>query len=179
MTTTIDQSRAEAYVFTFKEGLLSPMAHDLRVKVGRWSITWDAAERTIDARFESGTLVVDSVMREGQPAAGVLAERDRQKIAQTIKDDVLAATRHPEIRVRASAVGALPGRVTAELELNGRRRPVVIDVQKVGDTYVAEAVVHQPDWGVKPYSAMLGTLKIKPDVRVQVRVAAALVEEDV
>ena len=33
--------------------------------------------------------------------------------------------------------------------------------------------LHQPDFGIKPYSALLGTLKIKPEVTVRCSVPRA------
>jgi hypothetical protein len=30
--------------------------------------------------------------------------------------------------------------------------------------------MHQPDWGIKPFTALLGALKIKPDIELVVRV---------
>jgi hypothetical protein len=35
---------------------------------------------------------------------------------------------------------------------------------------VAEVKIHQPDFGIKPYTAALGALKVKPDVLVRVSV---------
>jgi hypothetical protein len=37
---------------------------------------------------------------------------------------------------------------------------------------VARVRLHQPDLGIKPYSAMLGTLKIQPGVAVEISVPA-------
>jgi len=172
MTTTIDQSRGECAVFTFKEGLLSPVAHDLRLRVERWSLTWDPAARSLEAIFQAGSLAVDTVMRDGRPAPGVIDAKDKGKIEKNIREDVLASARHPEIRFRATVpAGAVPGTISGELELAGRRRALSIKVLQEGASWVAEATIHQPDWGIKPFSAMLGTLKVKPDVRVRVAVA--------
>jgi hypothetical protein len=44
-----------------------------------------------------------------------------------------------------------------------------VPVHKEGDDVVGEVTLHQPDYGIKPYSAMLGTLKIRPDVKVRIR----------
>lgn len=173
---TIDQSRGDCFVFTFKEGLLSPVAHDLRLKVGRWSMTWDPASRTVEARFDAASLVVDSVMRDGQPAPGVLDEKDKGKIAKNLRDDVLETGRYAEVKFRAKAIGAVPGAVQGELDLHGKVRPVTVQVRVDGAQWVAEATLHQPDWGVKPFSAMLGTLKVKPDVKVRVSVPTTVVE---
>jgi hypothetical protein len=35
---------------------------------------------------------------------------------------------------------------------------------------VAEIKLHQPDFGIKPFTAALGALKVKPDVVVRVSV---------
>ena len=37
---------------------------------------------------------------------------------------------------------------------------------------------NQPDYGIKPFTAMLGTLKVKPKLRVRVSVAAAELPDD-
>jgi hypothetical protein len=47
-----------------------------------------------------------------------------------------------------------------------------------GDRWGAQISIHQPDYGIKPFSAMLGALKVKPKVRVRVFVAAAEVPDD-
>ena len=56
--------------------------------------------------------------------------------------------------------------------LGGRSKALTIEARRDAGRWVAEVLLHQPDFGVKPYSAMLGTLKIKPDVRVRVSVPA-------
>ncbi|MCC6625368.1 MAG: YceI family protein [Deltaproteobacteria bacterium] len=171
MSTTIDQNQGECVVFTFKEGLLSPVAHDLRLKVERWTVMWDATTRALEGRFTAGSVVVDAVMRDGRPAPGVLDAKDKAKIEKNMREDVLATARHPEVRFRASVpAGAAPSLVQGELELAGRTRPLSVQVRQDGASWVAEATIHQPDWGIKPYTAMLGTLKVKPDVRVRVTV---------
>ena len=51
-------------------------------------------------------------------------------------------------------------------ELHGRSREITL--KRTGDDE-AEVTLHQPDYGIKPYSAMFGALKIKPDIRVRLR----------
>ena len=178
---TIDQSRGECFVFTYKEGLLSPVAHDLRLRAERWSLAWDPSAGSIDGRFDAASLVVDVVMREGQPAPGVLDAKDRAKIAKTIRDDVLASARYPEIRFRATlpagpAAGQSAGALAGELTMHGATRKLSVTLKQDGASWVAEARLHQPDWGVKPYSAMFGTLKVKPEVQVRVSVPSAALD---
>ena len=167
-----DANSAECAVITYKEGLLSAVAHDLRIKVGRLSLK--VAPGQVEGRFDARSLVVDAVVKDGRDAPGALGPRDLDKIAKSIREDVLAADRHPEIVFRAGDVQVAGERATlkGELTLVGRTRPLVVEAKRDGGKWVAEVVLHQPDFGIKPFSAMLGTLKIKPDVKVRVTVPA-------
>jgi hypothetical protein len=174
----LDQTNADCHVYTFKDGLLSAVAHDLALRVTRWSVKTaprDDGALDIAASFDASSLVVESVMRDGRPAAGVLGPKDLDKIAKTVREEVLVSARHPSITWRG--VGRRDGEAHAvidgELTLCGRTRKVGGRLQLTGGesgAWVLELVIHQPDYGIKPYSAMLGTLKIKPDVKVRIRI---------
>ncbi len=177
---TFTPPSATCHVLTYKEGLLSAVAHDLRLTCTRFSLTLapDGGLQAIYASFDADALVVDTVMRNGQPAPGVLSQRDFDKIAANVRDDVLSARRHPKILLSApwppaADVAAGRARVEAQLELHGTRRTVPLDVGLEGLQWVARARLHQPDFGIRPYSAMLGTLKVKPDVDIVVSVPAS------
>jgi polyisoprenoid-binding protein YceI len=62
--------------------------------------------------------------------------------------------------------------IKGTLTLAGRSKALTVEARRDGARWVSEVVLHQPDFGVKPYTAMLGTLKIKPDVRVRVSLPA-------
>lgn len=167
-----DPNSAECFVLTFKDGLLSPVAHDLKIKVGKFTLNIDGSK--VEGRWDARSLVVDTVMRDGREAPGVLGQRDMDKIAKTIREDVLSADRHAEIVFRSESVvveGDL-AKIRGALTLAGRSKVIAVEARRDGARWVAEVVLHQPDFGIKPYSAMLGTLKIKPDVRVRVSVPA-------
>ena len=57
-----------------------------------------------------------------------------------------------------------------ELELIGvRTQPVAFDAQLHGDgRLTGSAAVKQTDWGIKPYSALFGTLKVADEVEVAI-----------
>jgi polyisoprenoid-binding protein YceI len=165
-----DATTAECLVFTFKEGLLSAIAHDLKIRVTDFAI--DFERDTVEARFDARSLRVVTAMRDGVEAPSLLGDSDKRKIEQTIVSDVLLAAKNPDIRFRASAITRRDdgGEVTGDLTLGGRTRSITLSARKDGEHYVTEVSLHQPDFGLKPYSAMLGALKIKPDLRVRVRV---------
>lgn len=172
--TRITEREARCSVFTFKEGLLSAVAHDLEIEVGRFSIEWPDDASRLTAELDARSLHVRHALHDGRPAPSALSERDRRKIEQNIVEEVLHASRHPTIRFEASLAWS-GGKPTIEgtLSLAGRSRSVPVSVTQEGTELVARATLHQPDFGITPYSAMLGTLKIKPDVKVEVRVPVA------
>jgi hypothetical protein len=49
---------------------------------------------------------------------------------------------------------------------------VRVQVHQDVSHYIAEARIHQPDFGIRPYTALLGTLRVQPDVMVRVVVPA-------
>lgn len=181
---TLDAAQVECHVFTFKEGALSALAHDLELKVTRLTLEISAvssqgAEPTdvprgqlkLSARFAADSLVVLHALKDGRPTTQ-LSPADRRKIEHTLATEVLDAQRYPEIRYEAVATDA-PGAADAfilagELTVQGHRRPLPLQAHRDGDRIRAEAALHQPDFGIRPYSALLGALKIRPAVKVRI-----------
>ena len=169
---TVDQSTAEVRVFTFKEGLLSAIAHDLELAVERFTLTWDDAHTKITATFDAKSVRVLHPIAHGRPSPGTLSPRDLAKIESNIESDVLRSRVYPEVRFESSSIlkegeGFV---VRGALTLASRTNEIRADVRREGARWVTEVVIDQPRWGITPYSAMLGTLKIKPELRVRVSV---------
>lgn len=172
--TTYDATQAHIRVFTFKEGMLSALAHDLKIEVTRAVVEVDAAAKTVTAEIAADSLRVVTVMKKGQEARDELGPDHFKKIEKAIVDDVLHASKHPKIRFTSTAVREQDGGLAIEgnLELHGRSRPIAFAARRIGDAWVAQLELHQPDWGVTPYSAMMGTLKVKPTLQVSLSVPA-------
>jgi hypothetical protein len=171
----LDADSAACFVFTSKEGLLSPVAHDLLLRVSCFELELDDSGR-ISARFDAASLRTVCAMRAGQQAHGVLSPKDLADIDKAVAREVLEASRYPDIRFRADPVdrsGAVV-QVRGTLTLKNRQRPVLLQVSRVGEAWHAQATLHQPDFGIKPYSALLGAIRIKPHVLVRMEVPAAL-----
>jgi hypothetical protein len=165
---TYDASTAECFVLTFKEGLLSPVAHDLRLRVTRFEIEIGAS---LTATFDAASLVVDAPMKDGRDNHGALTPADKTKIEGQIRDDVLHAARHPHIIFRGPAptLRADGGYdLHGELTLHGVTKSIAAETQLVDGRQQVELTLHQPDYGITPFRAMLGTLKIRPNVTVRV-----------
>jgi polyisoprenoid-binding protein YceI len=83
--------------------------------------------------------------------------------------DVLRTQRYPKGAFFGTASAEGDGfRVSGELELAGRRAPLAFDVKRRGDTYSAEFELAPSRWGIAQYKALLGAIRLKDRVRVQV-----------
>ncbi len=167
-----DAASAECTVLTFKEGLLSAVAHDLELRVTRFEI--DVEEKddgglAVRACFQAASLKVVGARQDGALREGALSDADKGKIEQSLTEDVLRVRAHPEILFTSTEVAPEGDgyRLTGALSLHGRTRVIALSARPSGDHLVAEVRLHQLDFGIKPFSAMLGALKIKPDVIVR------------
>jgi hypothetical protein len=178
-----DQNNADCFVFTFKEGLLSPIAHDLRIKIERFTI--EVGESSVVASFDCSSLSVDTPMKDGKENPSALNDADKAKIAGQIRDEVLHSGKHPQARFQSrSVVRRADGGydLAGELTLHGVTRPLQARTEAVGQSprsgAAANATVgggqqldltlHQPDFEIVPFRAMMGTLKIQADVRIRI-----------
>jgi len=162
---TYDASNAECRVFTYKEGLLSAVAHDLEIDVARFEVQV-ADDASITASFDPTSLRVVDPIVGGRRSPDALGAKDRAKIEANIRSTVLHPERHPTIRFESTEVTETS--IRGRLELHGRSRPITL--RRSGDE--AEVTLDQADFGIKPFTAMLGTMKIKPEVRVRLRLRA-------
>ena len=134
--------------------------------VTAWEATLDLAEdpaaTTMELRADATSLRV----QKGTGGMQALGDEDKDNIHQTIDDEVLKGQ---GIEFRSTTVGGNgPLAVEGDLTLAGSTHPVTFELT-VGDdgTVGAAAVLDQVDWGMKPYSALFGALKVAPEVRVE------------
>jgi hypothetical protein len=170
-----DASCAECLVFTHKEGLLSAVAHDLKIRVTKFSIDVDEAARSVEARFEAASLRVVCALQGDAESPGSLTRDNQREIERNIVREVLHAARYPEIRFVSSAVEASGTGfvIRGRLALHGHERQIRVTVARDAQHAIATATVHQPDFGIRPYTALFGTLRVAPDVIVRVTVPTA------
>jgi polyisoprenoid-binding protein YceI len=167
-------STARCHVLTFRDGLLARFGHDLELAVTRFDFRVNETARTVDASFDAASLRVVGALRDGAELAGALSDSDRRTIEDDVRRVVLEVGKYPEIRFRSTrAVDVADGfDVTGRLALHGVEREVTIPLRRAGERYEADVTIHHPDFGIAPYSAMLGALRVKPDVIVRLSVPA-------
>ena len=166
---------ARVEVLTFKEGLLSPVAHDLLIRVQRFEITLDGGR--VEADIDLSSLIVTCARKNGEDEPGTLSDADKEKIRNTIQTDVLHTHRYPEAHFEADLNDLDEGQLEGELELHGETNDVRARVEEIGGDVRVSVEVHQPDFNVTPYTAMFGTLRVRADVIIQVTFIGCTLDE--
>ncbi len=155
-------------VRTERGGAAARAGHDLLIRVTSWEaelVARDAPEAmSMELAADSTSLRVV----EGTGGMQALGDDDIAKIHRTIDDEVLL---RQDIRFRSTRVKPEQGghriRVEGDLELVLRIQPITFDlVVDDAGAISASAVVKQSAWGVKPYSALFGALKVRDEVEV-------------
>lgn len=154
---------ASLTVRTGRSGAASKAGHDLLIEVGVWEATLD-----LDAQ-PAVTLSADPRsfrVLEGSGGVKGLDEEDKANIAETIDAEVFkgAPIEFQSSRVERRPDGGLT--VAGELELRGRRAPVAFELAVQDGRLAGAATVTQTAHGMKPYSALFGTLKVADEVTV-------------
>lgn len=162
--TRFGAATATCEVFTKREGVLAGVGHDLKLRVEVFEI--DADRTKVVARFDASSLRVVAAMRGRSEDPRALSDRDRAEIERNAVRDVLEAERYPEITFTSSEV--LPGRVRGTLMLHGRELSGEFPYQESEGRCVARIDLDVRRFGIRPYTAMLGALRVSPTVQVVV-----------
>jgi polyisoprenoid-binding protein YceI len=98
-----------------------------------------------------------------------LTAADRAEIERDIREKILHTGRHPAITFRSTGIAGEPAafRVDGELGIAGVTRPVTIEAGLAGDRVRGSATIVQSQWGIRPYSAFFGALKLRDEVGVE------------
>lgn len=162
---------ATIQVFTYKAGLLARVAHDLRLTVQRHELKLH--ERHVSGYCAADSLTVDGVMTSHGLDANVLSEKDQRQIVETIRTEILHASEHPRIELEADIEprSATSFMLRGTLRLHGRARPVSSAIVQSGDHLQAAFELAPSDFGIPPYKALAGAIRLQDRVRVSIDIA--------
>lgn len=162
----IDPRRAKLTLLTWKRGLLAAVGHDLCL--GLHELRIELAAGAVHASFALTSLRVLGAMRRGALVATEPSEHDRRAILETVHREILHTDRHPRAELTGS-LHAAAGRaeLRGELELCGVKRPLVVAVPlaTAGSTLSLRVELTPSEWGIAPYSALGGALKLQDRVQ--------------
>jgi hypothetical protein len=160
----------QCLVFTYRDGVLSRVGHDLKLRVNDWQLEMNGNE--ITATFFSESLKVVSAWKDGRENRRALSRGDVRSIEDNIRKDVLKTGRFPEITFTGTVQpeGDEAVHVAGDLEIMNRTRPLALDARLQDGVWVAETQIDQRDFGIKPFKAFLGALRIVPELDVEIRI---------
>ena len=167
---SLSGSDGELRVHTGVTGRAAKIGHRLTMTMNGWqaAVHWIGAEPvTAELTVDVGSL---EILR-GEGGVTPLSASEKA-VAQSNALKSLEAHRFPEIRFEADDIAKTGDcyRLTGKLAIHGQRRERVIDlhVDDLGDGWrmSCEAEIRQTDFGVKPFSMLMGAMKVADAVTV-------------
>lgn len=159
---------ATLQVKTYRQGMAAKAGHDLVIDVTGWQATVTSGEDSTPVSVELSADPRSLRVRDGHGGAKPLSDKDRGDIAKNIDGKVLGGQ---AIDFRSTAIERAGGdgrlQVNGELRIAGTARPVSFALSMGPDGHVEGTVpLKQSEWGIKPFSALMGALKVSDDVEV-------------
>ena len=140
--------------------MASSFGHDVTLRVT--SLSLDIGDDDgITADFDAGSLQVTDV----------ISDSNRKDIERNA-EKTLEPRKYSKIQFRSASVvrNGDHARIEGDLTLHGVTDQISLDAHDDGQHWHARVVLDQRKFGIKPFSAMLGALKIKPEVEVNISV---------
>ena len=151
-------------VQTTRGGAAAKAGHDLTIDVKSWSATLEVGDNSsLELEADPTSLHV----REGKGGMNALKDDDKADIRKTIDKDIL---KKKDISFRSTSVESNGDglAITGDLEMGGKSKPITFNVSESGGSISGSTTVKQSDWGIKPYSALFGALKVVDEVEIAV-----------
>ena len=154
------------WVTSFKDGLLSRVAHDVQLRLHRFTLTRDGDALTFRGQVDS--LVVEGAVERGRLNDKRLTEKDRRDILDNVHRKILDTRRNPEVVFRGDVVrNGLTATCEGTLTLDGHTQPLTVS-GRVRDGVLAGRVELTPSrWGIQPFRALMGAIKLQDRLEVR------------
>jgi len=165
------------FVDTFREGMLSALGHDLRIAVERFELRLERGELT--GSVELASLRVLGCVRRGQLDHGAPSPGERAEIEQRMRGEILGVAQHPRATLRGSVRQA--GRdwsLAGTLELRGRAQAFDACITRSGELLTSSVELELSRFGIAPFRALGGALRVADRVLVRVALGAAEAEPE-
>lgn len=167
---TFGPANADLTVRTGRTGAASRAGHDLVMEVTAWEAALDVGRNPPSAGLTLSADPTSLRVRSHSGGMQAFGDGERESVRRSIGDDVL---KRGSIAFRSTSAQITGGGdrigVQGDLELRGRSHPLTFELAIDEDgRLTGSAVVRQTDWGIKPYTALFGALKVADEVVVAV-----------
>lgn len=170
-THNIGPSDGTLTIRTYRDGLGAKIGHDLVLEATTWS-----GSVNLDPGNPSACRVRASVdtrsfeLRSASGGVKAISDKDRADIKKNIAEKILNVKKYPEIVFESTNVSGGGGNlsIAGNLTIAGTTRPVTLATTVDGNKVRATTTVVQSQFGIKPFSAMLGALKVRDAVELEI-----------
>ncbi|HEY4409025.1 MAG TPA: YceI family protein [Acidimicrobiia bacterium] len=160
-------------VRTGRQGMASKVGHDLTLEASNWRATVtvdaDAGQSQVQATVEPRSLEVIAATGGAKP----VSDKDKRDIVKNIAGllgNGSITFQSTQVMVRNDTTVAVAG----NLSIAGQSRQVTLDLQLAPDGGAARlkgrVPIVQSSFGIRPFTAMMGALKVKDEVEVDLDV---------
>lgn len=167
---SLDASSGELRILTGVAGPAAKTGHRLTIAMQSWQATvhWQGDEP------QTAELIVDVDSLEVLKGEGGVAPflGPEKGVARSNALKSLDAEKFPQIRFTTDDITPTAGgyRLSGAVEIHGKRRPQVVDLN-VGEkgkswTMSAQVRLTQSEFGVKPFSLLMGAVKVADEVTI-------------
>ncbi len=168
----LDTNSGNLHVYTFKEGLLSKLAHDLLIDITNFKVNLEVPEAgfasgSLELEIQANSLKVTCALKDGE-RTDALKEKDIADIERDMGVKVLHPDKYPTATFSSKAIEEKDGgyKINGDLSLHGVTKTIDFDIDTNGENLKGKITLLQKDYGIKPFKAMMGTLKIKNEINI-------------
>jgi polyisoprenoid-binding protein YceI len=161
----IDVNKSTLKIRVFKSGAFSAFAHNHEIQA---PIEEGTIEQSNSAHDSVQLRVVSRKMRVIDPDTPADKRAEIQHTMQSAK--VLDVEKFPEISYQSTGVtgrGENHWEVRGNLNLRGKKQPVVVAVSLQDGHYRGSTSIKQSDFGIDPIRIAGGTVKVKDELKVE------------
>ena len=163
----LDTNSRSLNVYTFKEGLLSKLAHDLLIDITDFKVNLEVPEAgfasgSLELEIQGNSLKVVCALKDGERTVA-LKEKDIADIEKDMGGKVLHPDKYPTATFRSKSIQEKEGgyKIDGDLTLHGVTKSIDFDLDTSCGNLNGTITLLQKGYGIKPFKAMMGTLKIK------------------
>ena len=168
----LDQASGDLTLHTGRAGVGSKVGHDLTLRVRQWSARAQVEDDGTVSRVRLVAVLSSLEVLRGDGGLKALSDKDKATILGNALE-TLQAKDFPEVLYEAGDLTLPAGEsiVQGQVTIAGTTRPLTIEafVHRNGDDVRVQVrgQILQSTFGIRPYSGMLGALKVRDLVEIK------------
>lgn len=177
-TYTLDASASRFTVQAFAGGMLKSFGHNPTIAIRDFS-----GQLQFDPDAPGDASLQVTVKANSLEVTDKVSDKDRRDIENGMNNEVLEVEKYPEISYQSTGVSATKVsnnwyrlQITGDLSLHGQTKEHEVDAQlKMRDGELnlsGDFKLKQTDYGIKLFSAMGGTMKLKDELKFNFDIVA-------